>query len=193
MAFRLGVVTRRAMSWSFVLVPLFVPVQRATAQRAVGIISEQRMGALPDSAQLAAGMAAAIRMQNPAGFALSAQKDLGLSPQQVAALEALLRTATDSQTARMMRMMKGLESAARDTAAVARMQALSSWTGPIDEAGIRASACEQSKMQAEMLIGMMRDRHAVGALLTATQQEALDQLQRDLMMKAYRKDAPNDK
>ena len=36
-------------------------------------------------------------------------------------------------------------------------------------------------MQAEILIGMIRDRHAVGELLTTTQQGVLDRLQTELM------------
>ena len=59
MVFRLRVVTRRAMSWSFVLVPLFLPGQLAAAPTAVGVISEQRIGATPDSAHVAAMMSAA--------------------------------------------------------------------------------------------------------------------------------------
>ena len=180
MVFRLRVVTRRAMSWSFVLVPLFLPGQLAAAQTAVGVISEQRIEATPDSAHVEAMMSAAQRMRSPARFALSMQKELSLSSQQVAALEVLVRAEADSQRTRMFRMMQQMQAVSPDKSQ-AGMASRLTWTGPIDEAAIRASACEQSKMQAEMLIGMIRDRHAVGELLTTTQQVELERLQTELL------------
>lgn len=174
-------VTRRAMSWSFILMSLLLPAQRVDAQTVVGVISEQRMGAAPDSAHMAAVMAAAQRMRSPATFALSMQKELSLSAQQVASLEVLVRAESDSQATRTFRMMQQMQARSRDKAALAGMASRLTWTGPIDEAAIRASACEQSKMQAEIFIGMIQDRHAVGELLTTTQREELDRLQRELM------------
>lgn len=185
MILRLRVVTRRAMSWSFVLVSLFLPVQRAAAQRVVGIISEQRFGQMPDSAQMSAAMAMSARMRSPARFALSMQKEIGLSAQQVAALEVLVRAQADSESARVVRMMQQLQTA-RGTSPTAAMAEISTWTGPVDETAIRAAACEQSKAQAEILIGMIRDRHAVGELLTTTQQDELDRLQREMMAGAFK-------
>ena len=180
MSVRLPVVTRRAMSWSLILVSLLLSARGAGGQTAVGVISEQRLGPAPDSAHVAAMMSAAQRMRSPARFALSMQKELSLSAQQVAALEVLVRAEADSQRTRMFRMMQQMQAVSPDKSQ-AGMASRLTWTGPIDEAAIRASACEQSKLQAEMLIGMIRDRHAVGELLTTTQQEELDRLQRELM------------
>ncbi len=191
MSVRLPVVTRRAMSWSLMLVSLFLPAQRAAAQTVVGVISEQKLGEPPDSAHMAAVMAALQRMRSPAGFALSMQKELSLSAQQVAALEVLVRAESDSQRTRMFRVMQQMRTLARDKSSIASMGTRPTWTGPIDEAAIRASACEQSKLQAEVLIGMIRDRHAVGELLTTTQQEELDRLQRELMAGASNGATPN--
>lgn len=187
----LRAVTRRAMSWSFVLVSLFLPWQRAAAQTAVGIISEQRVGQMPDSAQMSAAMAMSARMRSPARFALSMQKEIGLSAQQVAALEVLVRAQSDSESVRVLRMMQQLQTTPRGKSPMAAMEGIATWTGPVDEAAIRAAACEQSKAQAEILIGMIRDRHAVGELLTTTQQEELDRLQRELMAGAFKSAAPN--
>lgn len=177
----LPAVTRRVMSWSFVLVSLLLPAHRVAAQTVVGVISEQSVGPTPDSARMAAMMAAAQRMRSPAGFALSKQKELELTAQQVAALEVLVRAEADSQRTRTFRMMQQMQALSRDKAAVASMGARLTWTGPVDEAAIRASACEQSRMQAEVMIGMIRDRHAVGDLLTTTQRDTLDRLQHELM------------
>ena len=187
----LRAVTRRAMSWSFVLVSLFLPWQRAVAQTAVGIISEQRVGQMPDSAQMSAAMAMSARMRSPARFALSMQKEIGLSAQQVAALEVLVRAQSDSESVRVLRMMQQRQTTPRGKSPMAAMEGIATWTGPVDEAAIRAAACEQSKAQAEILIGMIRDRHAVGELLTTTQQEELDRLQRELMAGAFKSAAPN--
>lgn len=190
MSVRLPAVTRRAMSWSFVLVSLFLPSQRAAAQTAVGVISEQRVGQMPDSAQMSAAMAMSARMRSPARFALSMQKEIGLSAQQVAALEVLVRAQSDSESVRVLRMMQQMETTTRGKSPTAAMDGIATWTGPVDEAAIRAAACEQSKAQAEILIGMIRDRHAVGELLTTTQQEALDRLQGEMMAGAFKTVAP---
>jgi len=179
------------MSWSFVLVSLFLPAQRAAAQTAVGIISEQRPGQMPDSAQMSAAMAMSARMRSPARFALSMQKEIGLSAQQVAALEVLLRAQSDSESVRVLRMMQQLQTSSRGRSPTAAMAEIATWTGPVDETAIRAAACEQSKAQAEILIGMIRDRHAVGELLTTTQQEELDRLQAELMAGAFKNVAPH--
>ena len=192
MSVRLLAVTRRAMVWSFVLMSLCLPGQRAAAQTAAGIISEQRPGQMPDSAQMSAAMAMSARMRSPARFALSMQKEIGLSAQQVAALEVLVRAQSDSESVRVLRMMQQLETTARSKSPTAAMEAISTWTGPVDETAIRAAACEQSKAQAEILIGMIRDRHAVGELLTTAQQEELDRIQREMMAGAFKR-APSNK
>ena len=57
MSVRLAIVTRRAMSWSFVLASLFLPAQRTAAQTVMGVISDQRIGTAPDSAHMAAVLA----------------------------------------------------------------------------------------------------------------------------------------
>lgn len=192
MIVRLRVVTRRAMSWSFVLVSAVVPAQRASAQRVIGIIPDQRARVHTDSARMAAAMAMSARMRSPAGFALSRRKELGLSADQVAAFEALAPIEADSLRVRTQRIRLAMR---RSTAArpAAAALALRSWSGPIDEAGIRAAACAQAQSQTELTIGTIRDRHAVGRLLTAAQRTAFDRLQGEAVMQALRGAPQSDK
>lgn len=158
-----------------------VPLGRLDAQvKAIGVIPDPRM---PDSAQQAAMMGVGMRTRSPAAFALSMKQELGLTPEQVAAVEALVPIEADSMQARMRRLLEQSQERARQQPPAA-LRAAMSWTGPIDEAAIRAAACEQSQAQADLLIGMMRDRHALGILLTPDQQNQLDRLQSELMVKA---------
>lgn len=191
MSVRLPAVTRRAMSWSLILASLLLSARGAGGQTAVGVISEQRVGQMPDSAQMSAVMGMSARIRSPASFALSMQKEIGLSAQQVAALEVLVRAQADSERVRMLRLMEQMQTTARAKSHTAAREGFATWTGPVDEAAIRAAACEQSKAQAEILIGMIRDRHAVGELLTTTQQEELDRLQGEMMAGAFKSAAPN--
>jgi Spy/CpxP family protein refolding chaperone len=122
-------------------------------------------------------------MRTPAAFALANKGELALTREQVGYLEALVKIEVDSSRARMLRIAEGMPRRG-PSSVVASAEAMMSWTGPVDEAGIRATACEQSKAQAELMIGMMRDRHAVGAVLTPAQQHQMDWLQAELMRKA---------
>jgi len=178
---RLPTVTRRVMSWSFVLVSMTVPLHVSAAQRVVGIIADQGVGALPDSTHLVAAMAASLRMRSPASFALSRKSELMLSAEQVAAVEARVPLELDSLRARTERLMLAMRKTTTSSA-----MTLQSWTGPIDEAAIRAASCAQSQMQTDLAIGMLRDRHALGELLTPAQREAFDRLQSEAMMEALR-------
>lgn len=72
MSVRFPIVTRPAVSWSFVLVSLFLPLQGAAAQAAVGMISVRRLGQMPDSA----AMAMWVRMRSAARFALAMQREI---------------------------------------------------------------------------------------------------------------------
>jgi hypothetical protein len=159
---------------------MVVPCARSDAQvKATGVISDHMM---PDSAQQMSAMAASMAMRSPASFALSRKQELGLSPEQVAAVEALVPIEADSMRARTGRMMESFAAAARkQPGGAARMV---SWTDPIDEAALRAAACEQSRSQADLQIGLIRDRHALGVLLTPDQQHQFDRLQSEMMARA---------
>jgi hypothetical protein len=156
---------------------VFAPLARANAQgTAVGVIGGQPS----DSAHLAAAMAASQRMRSPASFALANRSELLLTPEQVSYLEALVKAEADSQGVRTKRMMDRLQEAAHATD-LGPMREAMRWTGPVDEAAIRAAVCEQSKAQADLMIGMIQDRHAVGGVLTEPQQAMMDRLQVRLM------------
>jgi hypothetical protein len=146
---------------------------------AVGVV-----GARPDSAQMAAVMANSMRMLKPAVFVLDHKTELALSPEQVQFLEFLVgaeRDSADVRQARMIAMMQD-QLAKRPRPAVS----MSTWTGPIDEQQIRDEACQRSQAQSESIVGMMRDRHAVGAILTPAQVGQLTTLEQHDMMNAMR-------
>jgi hypothetical protein len=157
---------------------VMLPLSSSRAQgKAVGVIADQPM---PDSAQQAAMLAISRRMQSPAAVALTMKQDLGLKPEQVAAIEALVPVEADSMRARMRRVMELVQQNAQKNQGTGQGMG---WTDPIDEVVIRAAMCDQSRAQAEMVIGMMRDRHALGALLTVDQQHQFDELQGQIMMR----------
>jgi hypothetical protein len=163
---------------------ILLPFSSSQAQgRAVGVISDQRRPDSPGSANL---LATSTRT-SPARLALMMKEELGLNPKQVTAIEALVPIEADSIRARLERLTKVV----RQNAPSARnkggaIAAGLSWTGPIDEAAIRAAACEQAREQADMLIGRMRDRRALGAVLTTTQQRQFDRSQGEAMMRVLR-------
>jgi hypothetical protein len=169
---------RRELWLALLALAMIAPCSRLKAQTAVGVISDQRM---PDSAQQAAAMAMSMRMRSPAVMALSMKQELGLSAEQVAAIEALVPIEADSARLRMGRLMTALSKGPMKDQSRSML-----WTGPIDEAAIRAAACEQSRSSADMLIGLMRDRHALGVLLTPDQQRQFDALQGEMMSRVMR-------
>jgi hypothetical protein len=160
---------------------ILMAAQSAGAQaRVIGVISDQRF---PDSTQMAAIAAMSQRMRSPAAFALANRSELGLSPEQVNYLEALVPKEIDSARVRNQRLMDAMQKQQAATLSTYK-SGMSSWAGPIDEAAIRAAACESSKLQADLIIGGMRDRHAVGAMLSPEQHQMLDRLQSDAVMRA---------
>jgi hypothetical protein len=150
---------------------------QTTSGVAIGVV-----GARPDSAQIAAVMANSMRMLTPAVFVLDHKTELALSPEQVQFLEFLVGAERDSAAVRQTRMMAMMQDqmAKRPRPSVQ----LSTWTGPIDEQQIRDEACQQSKGQAESIVGMMRDRRAVSAVLTPAQVAQLTTLEGKDMMNA---------
>jgi len=61
------------------------------------------------------------------------------------------------------------------------------WTGAIDEQAVRDAACQQSSMQAEALLNMAHDRHAVGAILTPAQIAQIPNVEAADMMKLMKR------
>jgi Spy/CpxP family protein refolding chaperone len=168
---------RRMLTIALFATPMVVPGSRAGAQTAVGVIPDRR---LPESVRIAAAKEAMIRLRSPSAMALLVKQELMLSPKQVAAIEALVPVEAESVRVRTERA----SASARQNALKARARA--GWTGPIDEAAIRAEACEQSRASADMLIGAIRDRHALGRILTPDQQRQFDRLQPEMTRRLIR-------
>lgn len=127
-----------------------------------------------DSAQLAQRRANAVKILSPARFAIEKKADLGLDAAQVTALQRLAVALDDSASVRRNRTVKLMQS--RNTSNSATAKAAASWTGTIDEAEIKADFCQQSEYQADAMIGLVRDRHMVGAVLTPAQRTQLEQI-----------------
>ncbi|MEP6619558.1 MAG: hypothetical protein ABJE47_09590 [bacterium] len=163
----------RAMSssgWSAIMVTvvLAVPFGAVRAQTGRGTVSPS------DSAQLAQRRANAMKILSPARFALEKRTELALEAPQIAALQKLAVALDDSGSARRNRAQTAAQ--ARNPATSVTAKAAASWTGVIDEAGIRGDYCQQSEGQADAMIGLVRDRHMVGAVLTAAQRTRLEEI-----------------
>jgi hypothetical protein len=141
---------------------------------------------MPDSAQMMAATTNAMRMMKPAQFVLDHKADLALSPEQVSFLEYLVVAQRDSAVARQTRQMTQMQAsnAKRPPSSLASAMA---WTGTIDEQAIKDGTCQQSAMQAEIMLNLARDRHAVGAILTPAQIEQMPMVEARDMMKAMKK------
>ena len=140
----------------------------ASARAQVGKVSAA------DSALLVQRRANAVKILAPARFALEKKSELGLDATQVSALQRLAVALDDSASVRRTRGMKLMQS--RNPNASVTAKSAASWTGAIDEAGIRGDYCQQSEYQADAMIGLVRDRHMVGAVLTPAQRTQLEQI-----------------
>lgn len=136
-----------------------------------------------DSAQQVAMMAQTWLMNQPAAFVLRHQSELGLSPMQVTALEALTRAERDSTVVRQARLAIRMQT----TPPSAAMVALGSWSGELDEAAVREALCQQSANQVDFMLGLAQDRRAAAALLTAAQAAQLARLQASDLMNAIKR------
>ena len=125
--------------------------------------------------QAAAMRESAIRVQSPARFALDHRAELLLSPQQAAQLQRLAAAQSDSVVARRGRASAAVQAINANSNSPTG-KALQSWEGLVDEAAIRAEACAQSAIQADAMIGLAKDRHALGAVLSPGQQRTMDRL-----------------
>jgi hypothetical protein len=133
-----------------------------------------------DSATMVALMARATLMQQPATYVLSLREELRLSKAQVTLLTYVAEMQRDSMPVRQARMaaamMDGLTKSGPSQTAM-------KWAGPIDEVAVRAEACERSKIQSEVMLNLMRDRHVVGEILTDAQIEELPMIEARAAMK----------
>lgn len=159
----------RSLIFSTVFV-LLVPAHLSAQQPT---LTPERQAAMMEAGRMA---------MMPAAFVLQHRQELSLTETQVSAVEKLAAVLRDSASLRMTRRM----SRSQKAPAMKGMTNLMDWGGPIDESAIRKAMREQSEMQADLMIGMARDRRAVAALLTAEQRAKLPQLQMNEMTKAAR-------
>jgi TonB family protein len=133
-----------------------------------------------DSTQLANVMRNSLAMTHPAELVLAHRADLALTAEQVTQIEAIAAAQRDSQAVRQQRMI--VEMKERKTKLTDRSDIIT-WTGRVDEQAIREVARLQSGVQAEALINLVRDRHAVGAVLTPSQLALIPRLEVGAMMR----------
>lgn len=136
-----------------------------------------------DSSQVAAMMAKAMQLSKPASFVLQHRAELALSAVQVATLDGLAIAQADSMVVRQARIVAQMQGNPPSSA----MLAAASWAGDVDERALRDALCQSSTNQADLMIGLARDRRAIAAVLTSAQIALLPQLQSNEMLKAFKR------
>jgi Spy/CpxP family protein refolding chaperone len=136
----------------------------------------------PTDAQMAAAAIGARKMSHPAELVLDFKKELNLRADQITELEKLVLAQRDSEMARLSRPNPFAGASMRNPGTMAMVD----WASPIDEKAIREFACEQSKATSEIMLNMIRDQHAVGAVLTEAQRTQIPMLQAKAMMSSMK-------
>ncbi|MEO5817244.1 MAG: hypothetical protein ABIT20_18400 [Gemmatimonadaceae bacterium] len=163
-----------------------VPVAaQVAAALPMGAFGEKPM----DPAQMAALFANAQRTMKPASYVLSHKSDLALTDDQVQRLEVLSRAQDDSVIVRQIRMTSAMHRRLKERLDSGTAPQFG-WVGSVDEKKFRDEACEQAGISTEYAIGMMRDRLAVGSVLTGTQIDRLPQLEASDAMRAMKPKTP---
>jgi len=113
---------------------------------------------MPDSAQMSALMARAMRRLQPAQFVLDHRAELALTPEQVPFLESLALAQADSMRVRNERRGAAAVAAARN-AQSSRAAAAMSWTGPVDEAVLAQFVVDSAGRYEEGSFHVLRSSH----------------------------------
>lgn len=148
----------------------------AVAACFVGMLAQAQ--STPDSTAMVAALSRGMRLLAPAQFVLDHRVELALTPEQVPILESLVRAQADSMMVRVRRLSI--------TPPSRTATEFMSWSGPINEQVIREAARLASDGQAQVQIGIAKDRHVVGAVLTPEQLAILPRLESGDMMKLVR-------
>jgi hypothetical protein len=151
----------------------------------MGAFGEKQM----DPAQLALMIGHSQRLLKPASYVLAHKADLALTEVQVQRLEILARAQDDSVVVRQIRMTSGMALLFKKRQESGIAPDIG-WVGPIDEKRLRDEACEQAGLTTEFAIGVLRDRLAVGTILTGTQIDRLPGLEAGDAMRAITSKAP---
>ena len=156
---------------------------------AVPVAAQVGPSSAMDPERMAALMANSQRTFKPATFVLSHKSELALTPEQVQFLEFRAKSEDDSVAARQIRMGSALSSLMKKRESASTKPA-TGWVGAVNEQQIRDEACEQAGISAEAVLNLMRDRQAVGAILTPTQIAQIQQLEASDMMRALKPKLP---
>jgi Spy/CpxP family protein refolding chaperone len=147
--------------------------------RVFGVIG----GSPRDSAMMTSAMTGAMRGGRPATLVLKHQAELGLSSKQIAQLQTLDSAQKNVAATRLLSRRS-----AREAVMARYMQPYSAtnggWSGPVDEAAIRAQARDLAALQADATIEQLRERHAVGAILSPAQIAKMPELEAKDMREA---------
>ncbi len=165
-----------------IAVPVYAQVPPANPYGAFG----ERQ---PDAEQLAALMANRKRTMQPASFVLSHKAELALTAEQVQRIELLAHTEDDSAVVRQIRTTAAMTRQMKERAS-GNAPPSTGWAGPINEKQIRDDAIQMAGVQADIVLTLLRDRQAVGNVLTGTQIERIMQLEMSDMMSAMKPKQP---
>ena len=165
-----------------VAVPLAAQVAPSSP---IGAFGEKPM----DPERMAALMANSQRTFRPASFVLSHKSELALTPEQVQFLEFRAKSEDDSIVVRQIRMVSALSRLMKKRES-AGAQPTTGWVGSVNEQQLRDEACEHAGLSVEATLNLMRDRQAVGAILTATQIDQIQQLEMSDIMRALKPKQP---
>jgi hypothetical protein len=151
----------------------------------MGAFGEKQM----DPAQMASLLANSQRMMKPAAYVLAHKTDLALTEDQVQRLETLARAQDDSVVVRQIRLTSVMSQLIRKRQESGNVPD-AGWVGSINEKKLRDEACEQAGLTTEFAVGIMRDRLAVGSILTGTQIDRIPELEASDAMRAMRPKTP---
>ena len=162
-----------------------VPVAAQTTGRAIGTVGEIQL----DPERMAALMANSQRTLKPASFVLSHKSELALTPEQVQFLEFRAKLEDDSAAVRQIRMANAMAMLMKKHESTGT-QPPTGWVGAIDERRLRDEACERAALSVDAMLDLMRDRQAVGTILTGAQIDQIQQLEVRDMIRALKPKQP---
>jgi hypothetical protein len=167
------------------LIALSVFATPVAAQVAPNPFAETKL----DPKQLAAMIMNSQRTLKPASFVLGHKDEFALSPEQVKQIELLVRGEEDSVIVRQIRMNAAM-SRQTEKRAESNVAPQNGWVGTINEKQLRDEACEASGIQVEFMVNLLRDRQAVGNILTARQIERIDEIEANEVLRAFKTKQP---
>lgn len=167
------------------LIALSIVAIPAAAQVAPSTLAETKQ----DPAQLAALMANSQRTSRPASLVLGYKDELALTPDQVKQIELLARGEADSGAVRKARLAVKMSRLIKQRDEnLAASQA--GWSGAVNEKQLRDDTCEEAGIQIDVMMYLMRDRQAVGSILTSAQVERVLELESNDLRRAIKTKQP---